>query len=180
MQSRVFSVSFISWVPIYFFTQNSYSFWIGPFLLHSGFGVWLYAFQQHLFYQHFLQHSLHITTAEIWFHLRVPYDVWKSSNCLPVCQLHSTVNTSSVTLRSIKQCYFLFTFSTANSFKKETMKIVYCQHHITIKFPFIGTWNCSLVNAEFTHKLSLKTSIFVFRTPNEMQIQFCACQKKEN
>lgn len=49
--------------------QNLYSFRIGSILLHSFFRGLLYAFQEHLFYQHFLQHLLHITTAAIWFHL---------------------------------------------------------------------------------------------------------------
>lgn len=65
----MFSVSSISWVPIWFFTQNLCSFRIGSILLHSVFRGLLYAFQRHLFYQHFLQHLLHMTTAAILFHL---------------------------------------------------------------------------------------------------------------
>lgn len=161
-----------------FFTQNLYSFWIGPFLLHSAFGVWLYAFQQRLFYQHFLQHSFHITTAEIWLRLkeyRMMYGKAVIAYLFVRCILLWTLPALlCVVSSSAISCL------TVNSFKKETMQIVYCQHHITIKFPFIGTWNCSLVNAEFTHKLSLKTSICVFCTSDEIQTQFCACQKKQN
>lgn len=177
----MFSLSFISWVPIYFFYTEFVFVLNRPF--SAAFGFWGLII---CFSAAFVLSALpaafvpHYDSRDLTPLKRIPYDVWKSSNCLPVCQMHSTVNTSGVTLCSIKQCYFLFTFSTVNSFKKETMQIVYCQHHITIKFPFIGTWNCSLVNAEFTHKLSLKTSIFVFRTSDEIQTQFCACQKKQN
>lgn len=113
-----------------FFMQNLYSFRIGCILSNSVFRGLLYAFQQHLFYQHFLQHLLHITTTAMWFHLeecRIMYG--KAVIAYLFAKYILLWKISSVALYSIKWCYFLFTFSTVNSFEKETMKIVYCPFH---------------------------------------------------
>lgn len=113
-----------------FFTQSLYSFRIDSILLHSVFRGLLYALQQHLFYQHFLQHLLHMTTAAIWFHLEEYHIMYGRVVIAYLFAKYILLwKISSVAICGTKQCYFLFTFSTVDSSKKETMKIVYCPLH---------------------------------------------------
>lgn len=151
------SLSSISWVPICLFTQDLCSFRIGSALLSSVFRGLLYAFQQHVFYQHFLQHLLHITTAAIWFHLEEYHIMYGKAVIAYLFVKYILLwKMSSMALYSMRWCYFLFIFSTVNSLKKETMEIVYCPFHTYVSI-CRDLEACSWVNAESTQRLKFQT-----------------------
>lgn len=79
--------------------------------------------------------------------VRMPCDVWRSSNCLPVCQVSSPVKIPGVTVCSIKQQCLHFLKLIVSEKRQWKWFIA----SITIKFPFVGTRNSILKWMQSSH-----------------------------